>query len=178
MEELTILIPALNEENTIGMVVKKAIRWLNENNVLGEVLIANNGSTDKTKKIAIENGARVIDVKEKGYGAALINGIENAHGKYVILGDADDSYNFLEIDEFYKELLLGADLVIGNRYGKNMEKGSMKFSHKYVGTPMLSFLIRKKYNVKIKDVNCGLRGVKKESFLKLRLQGKRDGICK
>ena len=167
--ELTILIPALNEEKTIEIVIKKAKKWLENNKVIGEVLVVNNGSTDKTKEMALINGARVIDIKERGYGIALINGIKEALGKYIIFGDADDSYNFLELDDFWDKLKSGFDIVIGNRYGKKMEKGAMKWSHKYIGTPFLSFLIRKKYNVKIKDINCGMRGVKKESFLKLRM---------
>ena len=167
--ELTILIPALNEEETIQIVVKKAKRWLEEHNIDGEILVVNNGSIDRTKEIALVNGARVIDINEKGYGVALINGIKESNGKYVIFGDADDSYNFLELDDFWDKLKSGFDIVIGNRYGKKMEKGAMKWTHKYIGTPLFSFLIRKKYNVRIKDINCGLRGVKKEKFLELRV---------
>lgn len=169
MIELTILIPALNEEKTIEIVIKKAKKWLENNKVRGEVLVVNNGSTDKTKEIATTNGARVIDVKKRGYGIALIEGITRAYGEYIIFGDADDSYNFLELKDFWEKLKSGSDIVIGNRYGKKMEKGAMKWTHKYIGTPLLSFLIRKKYNVKIKDINCGLRGVKKEKFLELRV---------
>ena len=167
--ELTIIIPALNEEKTIGIVVEKALKWIKEKNVLGEVLVVNNGSIDKTKEIALKRGARVVDFAPCGYGLALRKGIEEAYGKYIIMGDADDSYNFLEIDGFLEKLKRGYDIVIGNRYGKKMEIGAMKWTHKYIGTPLLSFLIRKKYNVKIKDINCGMRGVKKESFLKLRM---------
>ena len=123
MEELTILIPALNEEKTIEIVIKKAQKWLNDRNIDGEILIANNGSTDNTKEIALKNGARVIDVEQKGYGSALISGIENSKGKYIIFGDADDSYNFLEIDGMYDKLKDGNDIVIGNRYAGKMEKG-------------------------------------------------------
>lgn len=167
MEELTILIPALNEEKTIEIVIKKAQKWLNDRNIDGEILIANNGSTDNTKEIALKNGARVIDVEQKGYGSALISGIENSKGKYIIFGDADDSYNFLEIDGMYDKLKDGNDIVIGNRYAGKMEKGSMKFSHKFIGTPILSFLIRKKFKLNLNDINCGLRGIKKEAIIKL-----------
>ena len=149
MEELTILIPALNEEKTIEIVIKKAQKWLNDRNIDGEILIANNGSTDNTKEIALKNGARVIDIEQKGYGSALISGIENSKGKYIIFGDADDSYNFLEIDGMYDKLKDGNDIVIGNRYAGKMEKGSMKFSHKFIGTPILSFLIRKKFKLNL-----------------------------
>ncbi len=167
MEELTILIPALNEEKTIEIVIKKAQKWLNDRNIDGEILIANNGSTDNTKEIALKNGARVIDIEQKGYGSALISGIENSKGKYIIFGDADDSYNFLEIDGMYDKLKDGNDIVIGNRYAGKMEKGSMKFSHKFIGTPILSFLIRKKFKLNLNDINCGLRGIKKDAIIKL-----------
>mgnify|MGYP005833871057 CR=1 FL=1 len=164
---LTILIPALNEEKTIEIVIKKAQKWLNDRNIDGEILIANNGSTDNTKEIALKNGARVIDIEQKGYGSALISGIENSKGKYIIFGDADDSYNFLEIDGMYDKLKDGNDIVIGNRYAGKMEKGSMKFSHKFIGTPILSFLIRKKFKLNLNDINCGLRGIKKDAIIKL-----------
>ena len=169
--ELTILIPALNEEKTIEIVIKKAQKWLEKNdNMKGEILISNNNSTDKTKEIAIKNNVRVIDVEKRGYGNALKEGIKNANGKYVIMGDADDSYNFLEIDEFYKELKNGNDLVIGNRFN-NIQKGAMKWSHRYIGTPLLRYIISKKYKIKIKDINCGLRGMDKEKILGIDLQG-------
>lgn len=167
--ELTILIPALNEEKTIEIVIKKAKEWLDINNVNGEILVSNNNSTDKTKEIAINSHVRVIDVEKRGYGKALIEGIKKSKGKYIIMGDADDSYNFLEIDNFYKELKNGTDVVIGNRYN-SIEKGAMKWSHRYIGTPLLSYIIRKKYHIDIKDVNCGLRGFNKEKIMKLSLK--------
>lgn len=165
--ELTILIPALNEEKTIEIVIKKAKEYTEKNKIEAEILVVNNGSTDNTKQIAIRNGARVLDIEKKGYGIALISGIKAAKGKYIIMGDADDSYNFLELDGFVKKLREGKDIVIGNRYTKNMEKGAMKWTHKYIGTPILSYIVRKKFKVNIKDINCGLRGGKKESLEKL-----------
>lgn len=165
--ELTILIPALNEEKTIGIVVEKALKWIKEKNINGEVLVVNNGSIDKTKEIALKLGARVVDFAPCGYGLALRKGIEEAYGKYVIMGDADDSYNFLEIDGFLEKLKRGYDIVIGNRYLGKMEKGAMKWTHKYIGTPLFSFMIIKKYGVKIGDINCGLRGGVREKLLSL-----------
>ena len=165
--ELTILIPALNEEKTIGIVIEKAKKFIEKNNISAEILVVNNGSTDRTKEIALNLGAKVVDFAPKGYGLALKKGIEEAKGKYIIMGDADDSYNFLELDEMFEKLKSGYDIVIGNRYGGYMEKGAMKFLHQYIGTPFFSYLIRKKYRVKIKDINCGLRGGKKESLLAL-----------
>ncbi len=157
-KELTILIPALNEEKTIGICIEKAKRFLSENSIEGEVLVADNGSTDKTVEVAKNFNAKVVHVQEKGYGNALINGSKEAKGKYIIMGDADDSYNFLEIMPILEKLREGTDFVIGNRFKGKMEKGAMKFSHKYFGTPIISLFGRIKYNVKIGDFNCGLRG--------------------
>lgn len=156
--ELTILIPCLDEEKTLGICIKKARRFLEDNGVVGEVLIADNGSTDNSIKIAEEYGTRIVNVKTRGYGSALINGSKEAKGKYTIMGDADDSYNFLELMPILEELRNGYDFVIGNRYKGKMEKGAMKCLHKYVGTPVISFIGRIKCNVKIEDFNCGLRG--------------------
>lgn len=142
-KDLTILIPALNEEKTIEIVIKKAEEYIKSKKINGEILIANNGSIDKTKELAMKLGARVVDIETKGYGITIIEGIKNANGNYIIIGDADDSYNFLELDDFVQAFNEGYDIVIGNRYGKVMEKGSMKISHKYIGTPILGWLIRK-----------------------------------
>ena len=156
--ELTILIPALNEERTIGICIKKANTILVDHSINGEVLVVDNGSTDKTIEIAKRLNARVVLVKEKGYGNALIKGSRVAKGKYTIMGDADDSYNFLEMMPLLEELRNGYDFVIGNRYKGKMEKGAMKFSHKYIGTPIISWIGRIKYKVNIGDFNCGFRG--------------------
>ena len=164
--ELTILIPCLNEEKTIGMCVNKAKIFLKENNIKGEILVIDNGSTDKSGNIAKSLGARVEYVKQRGYGIALINGNKLARGRYTIMADADDSYNLLEIKPIYEKLKEGYDLVIGNRYKGKMEKGAMKLTHKYIGTPLISFLGRKKYKVNIGDFNCGLRGYDTENMLK------------
>lgn len=157
-KELTILIPALNEEKTVGICIEKANEVLLENNINGEVLVADNCSTDKTVEITKNLGARVINVEEKGYGNALINGSIEAKGKYTIMGDADDSYNFLEIMPLLEQLRNGYDFVVGNRYRGKMEKGAMPFSHKYIGTPIISGIGRLKYKINIGDFNCGLRG--------------------
>lgn len=156
--ELTILMPCLNEETTLPVCIKKAQEFIKKENLNAEILIADNGSTDKSVKIAKELGINVVNVKEKGYGNALRHGTLAAKGKYVIMADSDDSYNFLEIKPFLDKLREGYDFVIGNRLKGKIEKNAMPFTHRYIGTPILSFLIRKKYKVKIYDVNCGLRG--------------------
>jgi len=166
--ELTILMPCLNEEKTIAICIKKAQRFIKENNIDGEILIADNESTDNSVKIAQSLGARVINVSVKGYGSALRIGTQEAKGIYVIMGDSDDSYNFLELMPFIEKLREGYDLVMGNRYLGKMQKGAMKFLHKYVGTPVISFIGRKKYGLKVGDFNCGLRGYKNKAIINLK----------
>ena len=167
--ELTILMPCLNEEETLEVCIKKAKKFLKKNKVSGEILIADNGSTDKSVSIALKNGARVINVKEKGYGSALIAGTKNAYGKYIIMGDSDDSYDFLNLEKFLDKLREGYDLVMGNRFAGGIEKGAMPFSHRYIGVPILSLIGRVFFHSKIYDFHCGLRGYNKKSILKLNL---------
>ena len=170
--ELTILMPCLNEEETIEICINKALRFLKKNKINGEILIADNGSVDNSIKIAKKLGVRVINVKQKGYGSALIEGSKNAYGKYVIMGDSDDSYDFLHLEEFVKNLRKGYDLVMGDRFKGGIEKGAMSFSHRYIGNPFLSFLGRLFYHSKIHDFHCGLRGYNKEKILGLNLKCK------
>lgn len=167
--ELTILMPCLNEEETLEVCIKKAKTFLKENNVDGEVLIADNGSTDKSVEIAESNGARIVRVKDKGYGSALRGGSEAALGKYVIMGDADDSYDFLNLMPFLEKLREGYDLVMGNRFKGGIEKGAMPFLHRYLGNPVLSTIGRILYKSKIKDFHCGLRGYNRDSIHNLQL---------
>lgn len=130
--ELTILMPCLDEEETIQVCIQKAKQFLNTSNLQGEVLIADNGSTDSSVEIAQKAGARVITVEEKGYGNALSQGIKQAKGKYIIMGDADDSYDFLHLMPFVEKLREGYQLVMGNRYQGGIEKGAMPFLHRYI----------------------------------------------
>ena len=140
--ELTILMPCLNESKTLAICINKAKTFLEENQVEGEILIADNGSTDGSQDLARSLGARVVDVYEKGYGAALIGGCNAALGKYVIMGDSDDSYDFLHLMPFVEKLRDGYDLVMGNRFKGGIEKGAMPPLHKYLGNPVLSFIGR------------------------------------
>jgi len=168
--ELTILMPCLNEAETLEICIKKAMSFLTDNNVDGEVLIADNGSTDGSQEIAIRNGARVANIEQKGYGSALRGGSENARGRYVIMGDADDSYNFLNLMPFLEKLREGYELVMGNRFKGGIEKGAMPPLHKYLGNPVLSFIGRIFYPSDIKDFHCGLRGYNRASIQSLQLQ--------
>jgi glycosyltransferase involved in cell wall biosynthesis len=168
--ELTILMPCLNEAETLEICIKKAMSFLEDNNVDGEVLIADNGSTDGSQEIAIRNGARVVNIEQKGYGSALRGGSENARGRYVIMGDADDSYNFLNLMPFLEKLREGYELVMGNRFKGGIEKGAMPPLHKYLGNPVLSFIGRIFYPSDIKDFHCGLRGYNRAAIQSLQLQ--------
>jgi glycosyltransferase involved in cell wall biosynthesis len=168
--ELTILMPCLNEAETIGTCIKKANEWLKKNKVDGEVLISDNGSKDGSQKIAIDLGARIVHANEKGYGAALICGILNAKGKYVIMGDSDDSYDFSSLTPFLEKLRQGYDLVMGNRFKGGIAKGAMPAIHQYFGTPLLSFIGRLFFKSSIRDIQCGLRGFKQDIVTKLQLQ--------
>jgi len=161
--ELTILMPCLNEAETIATCVRKASAFLDRTRIAGEVLIADNGSTDGSQAIARELGARVVAVSQKGYGAALIGGIEAARGRYVIMGDADDSYDFSALDPFVDSLRAGADLVMGNRFG-GIAPNAMPFLHRYLGNPVLSFIGRLFFSIPVRDFHCGLRGFKTESI--------------
>lgn len=167
--ELTILMPCLNESKTLAICINKAKTFLEENQVDGEILIADNGSTDGSQDLARSLGARVVDVYEKGYGAALIGGCNAALGKYVIMGDSDDSYDFLHLMPFVEKLRDGYDLVMGNRFKGGIEKGAMPPLHKYLGNPVLSFIGRTLYRSNIRDFHCGLRGYNRESILSLNL---------
>ncbi len=168
--DLTVVIPCLNEVETIGICITKSLKSIKKNNIKGEVVVADNGSTDGSLDIAKKLGARIINVKNRGYGSALIAGIKNAKGKYVIMADADNSYDFSILDKFYKKLLEGYDLVQGCRFpigGGKIEKNAMPISHKYFGNPFLSFVSKLFFSLPFNDVYCGFRGFNRKKFLEL-----------
>lgn len=168
--ELTILMPCLNEAETIAFCVDQAQKFLLTSKIDGEVLIADNGSHDGSQEIAISHGARVINVPVRGYGAALIAGIEQAKGRYIIMGDADASYDFSSLNSFVEKLRSGAELVMGNRFKGGIKPGAMPFLNKYLGNPVLSFIGRIFYRTPIRDFHCGLRGFNRNSMQKLNLK--------
>jgi glycosyltransferase involved in cell wall biosynthesis len=168
--ELTILMPCLNEAETLETCINKARTFLETEHVNGEILIADNGSTDGSREIAARCGARVVPVEERGYGAALIGGCNAARGTYVIMGDADDSYDFLHLMPFLEKLREGYELVMGNRFKGGIAKGAMPPLHRYLGNPVLSGIGRIFYKSDIGDFHCGLRGYNREAMLKLNLQ--------
>jgi glycosyltransferase involved in cell wall biosynthesis len=168
--ELTVVMPCLNEAETVATCVRKAIGFLSASGIDGEVVVADNGSTDGSQRLATEAGARVVPVEDKGYGNALIGGITAARGEYVIMGDADDSYDFTNLMPFVTELRNGADLVMGNRFQGGIAPGAMPPLHRYLGNPVLSFIGRLFFRSKIGDFHCGLRGFRRDSALALHLQ--------
>ena len=168
--ELTILMPCLNEAETIATCIQKALAYLAQSGVSGEVLIADNGSSDGSQAIARGLGARVIDVPEKGYGAALIAGIAGARGRFVIMGDSDDSYDFSALDPFIAKLRDGFDLVMGNRFKGGIAPGAMPPLHRYLGNPVLSTIGRVFFGGPIRDFHCGLRGFSRVAIAALDLR--------
>ena len=168
--ELTILMPCLNEAEAIGTCIKKAFGYLERSGVKGEVLIADNGSTDGSQEIARELGARVVPVTEKGYGAALIGGIAAARGRFIIMGDADDSYDFSQLDGFLAKLREGSALVVGNRFKGGIAPGAMPVLHRWLGNPALSFIGRTFFKAGIGDFHCGLRGFDAQAMRSLKLR--------
>ncbi|WP_298902671.1 glycosyltransferase family 2 protein [uncultured Psychroserpens sp.] len=168
--ELSIVMPCLNEEETLAICISKAKNFLQTNNVVGEIIIADNGSTDNSIAIATRHNVRIINVEEKGYGNALKGGIKAADGAYIIMADADDSYDFEKLMPFVEKLREGYDLVMGNRFKGGIKKGAMPFLHKYLGNPVLSFIGRLFFKIKIGDFHCGLRGFSKTAFSKMNLK--------
>ena len=162
--------PCLNEAETLEVCVTKAQDFLARSGVDGEVLIADNGSTDGSQAIARAAGARVVEVPQRGYGSALITGIRDAKGTFVIMGDADDSYDFSDLGAFVEALRGGADLVMGDRFAGGIAPGAMPPLHRYLGNPVLSFVGRLFFHSTIRDFHCGLRGFRRSSIMELDLQ--------
>lgn len=168
--ELSVVMPCLNEAETIGTCVDKAWAALRGAGIDGEVIVADNGSKDGSQKIALERGARLVPVPERGYGAALIGGFNAARGQYLIMLDADDSYDFADIPNFLEKLRGGADLVMGNRFQGGIRPGAMPPLHRYLGNPLLSFLGRLIFRANCGDFHCGMRGLSKEAFERMDLR--------
>jgi glycosyltransferase involved in cell wall biosynthesis len=167
--ELTILMPCLNEAETLAVCIQKARSFLERTGINGEIVIADNGSTDGSQAIAKELGARVVPIPARGYGAALIGGIRAARGRYVIMGDSDDSYDFSALDNFVAELRNGWQLVMGNRFQGGVKPGAMPPLHRYLGNPVLTATGRILYGSPSGDFHCGLRGFDRNAILGLGL---------
>jgi len=177
MIELTILMPCLNEAETLEICIRKAQGFLARTGIRGEVLISDNGSTDGSRDIAEANGARVVLAPRRGNGIALSTGIAAARGRFVIMGDSDDSYDFSRLDAFVDALRGGADLVMGNRFRGGIEPGAMPLLHRYLGNPVLSFVGRVLYGAPVGDFQCGLRGFSRDKILGLNLITEQLEFC-
>ena len=172
--ELTILLPCLNEAETIEICVDKAMTFLAGSGVRGEVLVADNGSTDGSQQLATAKGERLVHVRDRGYGSALRSGILAARGRYVVMGDADDSYDLSDLGLFVARLREGYDVVMGNRFRGGIAPGAMPFLHRYLGNPVLSFLGRLFFDVKVGDFHCGLRAFNRERRSRLSIFTRRE----
>jgi glycosyltransferase involved in cell wall biosynthesis len=168
--ELSVVMPCLDEAATVGICVKKAIDALDRHGIRGEVIVADNGSTDGSQQIARDFGARVVPVERRGYGSALQAGIAAARGEFVLMGDADDTYDFSQLDEFVAKLREGYDLVMGNRFRGKILPGAMPALHRYLGNPVLTGLGRLFFKSHVGDFHCGLRAFRKDEIEQLELR--------
>ena len=165
--ELSVVLPCLNEAETLAVCISKALESMDRLGIRGEVVVADNGSTDGSQAIAVAAGARVVDVDRRGYGAAVHSGIHAARGVFVLMADADDSYALDDIGLYVEKLREGADLVMGNRFQGGIAPGAMPWLHRYLGNPILSFLGRKFFDIPVGDFHCGMRAFRRESILGL-----------
>jgi glycosyltransferase involved in cell wall biosynthesis len=168
--EVSVVIPCLNEERTIGTCVRKCLEAFRHDAISGEVVVIDNGSTDGTSNAAGVESARVVLHTIRGYGSALMRGITESRGRYVIIADGDDTYDFADIREFLVPLRNGADLVMGSRFRGTMSPGAMPWLHRYVGTPLLTAVLNALFRTGISDINCGMRGFSKGAVEKMRLE--------
>lgn len=171
---VTAVMPCLNEEKTLGLCIQKALCAFAELGISGEVLVADNGSTDRSVEVAESLGARVVHERRKGYGAALLTGISAARGRIVIMADADDSYDWAALGDYVRKIQEGYDLVMGNRFKGGIEPGAMPPLHQYLGNPVLSTLARVMYKIPVSDFHCGMRAFTREAFE--RMSVRTDGM--
>jgi glycosyltransferase involved in cell wall biosynthesis len=168
--EISIVIPCLNEARSLPVCLDKANNFLSQNTIYGEIIVVDNGSTDDSVAVAKQKKAEVVFEPEKGYGNALMTGIKHARGRYVIMGDADDSYDFGNLSSFIEELRKGYDVVNGNRFTGKIQKKAMPFLHRYLGNPVLNFIARNFFSIHVGDFQCGLRAFDREKILQLDLR--------
>ncbi len=168
--EVSVIIPCLNEEETIESCVRKASQGLKNAGIAGEVVVVDNGSVDRSVELAEAAGARVVKQSIRGYGAAYLKGIEESKGKFLVMGDGDDTYDFTEIPAMLKPLLDGADMVLGSRFKGTIMKGAMSFSHRYIGNPILTFILNIFFRSSVSDAHTGLRAITREAVNRLNLK--------
>src|SRR2546421_1890975 len=168
--ELSVVMPCLNEAETLATCIRKARETLERHQISGEVIVADNGSTDGSQEIARNSGARIIQVESKGYGSALLGGVAAAQGRFVIMADADDSYDFGDIPAFLEKLRAGADLVMGNRFMGGIKPDAMPPLHRYLGNPVLTAIGRMLFRAPCGDFHCGMRGFRETAYQRMRLR--------
>ena len=168
--ELSVVMPCLDEEKTVPICVAKALRTMKQLGVIGEVVIVDNGSRDRSVEVATQAGARVVHQPLRGYGNALRKGFDEARGRYIIMGDADDSYDFTDLERFLERLRGGADLVMGNRLAGEIKPGAMPWHHRWIGNPGLSWFLNLLFHTGVGDSHCGMRGFSKEAYRRMNLQ--------
>jgi len=167
---VSIVMPCLNEEATVGICVVKGMGWLERTGTPGEVIVIDNGSTDASVEVATAAGARVVHERRRGYGQAYLRGFAEARGDYVIMGDSDDTYDFSDLDTLIEPLRRGADMVLGNRFAGGIAAGAMPWAHRYVGSPIINFVIRLFFGTRIRDSQSGLRAFRRGVTEQLRLR--------
>ncbi|MEO8509997.1 MAG: glycosyltransferase family 2 protein [Chloroflexota bacterium] len=167
---VSIVMPCLNEEGTVGICVEKAMRWLERSGTPGEVVVIDNGSTDRSVDIATSAGARVIHERRRGYGQAYLRGFEEAQGEYIIMGDSDDTYDFSDLSGLLEPLDRGADMVLGNRFSGGIASGAMPWTHRHIGSPIINFVIRLFFGTRIGDSQSGLRAFRREAAQRMGLR--------
>src|ERR1043166_4855094 len=168
--DVSVVIPCLNEANSLGTCIEKAQKAFADAGLRGEVVIADNGSTDGSVEIAKQAGARVVPVAQRGYGSALKAGIRAARGAFIVMGDADDSYDFSEVPRFVEEWRRGNEVVMGNRFEGEIKPGAMPWHHKYIGNPGLTALLNLFFHSGIHDSHCGMRGFTRDVFERMDLR--------
>ncbi|HKO32157.1 MAG TPA: glycosyltransferase family 2 protein [Candidatus Limnocylindria bacterium] len=167
---VSIVMPCLNEEETVGTCVEKAMSWLARTGTVGEVVVVDNGSTDRSAEIASAAGARVIHERRRGYGQAYLRGFSEARGDYIVMGDADDTYDFSNLDPLLAPLANGADMVLGNRFSGGIASGAMPWAHRYLGSPIINAVIRLFFGTRIGDSQSGLRAFRRDAAERLGLR--------
>ncbi len=170
--DVSIIMPCLNEEQSVAGCVQQALVWLARSGIRGEVIVVDNGSTDRSAELATGAGARVIHEAERGYGRTLLRGFREARGKYLVMGDCDGTYDFDKLEPLLAPLRDGYELVVGNRLGAMLAPGAMPWAHRYLGTPLITSLVRLFSGARLKDSQCGLRAIRRESYQRLSLSAK------
>ncbi|MBU1998515.1 MAG: glycosyltransferase family 2 protein, partial [Candidatus Omnitrophica bacterium] len=168
--EVSVVMPCLNEEEALAVCINNIKKVFNNLGISGEIIVADNGSTDRSREIAQNLGARVVLESRRGYGAAYLAGLKEARGRYIIMGDSDNTYDFDDISRFVKRLKEDFDFVMGSRFKGNIKKGAMSWSHRYIGNPILSGMTRLFFRTRLSDIHCGMRAFTREAYKKMRLR--------